>query len=138
MRYLVWSLIALGSYSFVSPLVSYATEEVPSQVAVTITNSILVLMALGVILYTRTPAMRYLTHPRAPYLYLAGLFLGVGIISFYRALSLGPVSGVVPIYGMFIVTSSFIGFLFLNESLTLQKGVGIGFGIIAIYLLSTG
>ncbi|MFB6112768.1 MAG: EamA family transporter [Halodesulfurarchaeum sp.] len=138
MRYIVWSIIALVSYSFVSPLVSFVTEEIPSQVAVAITNSMLVVMALGVIVYTETPVVTYLTHPRSPYLYVAGVFLGIGIIAFYRALALGPVSSVVPIYGMFIVTSSIIGFLFLEESFTLQKGVGIAFGIVAIYLVSTG
>ena len=132
--YLVWAFLALASYTLVSPLVSYVSGDVPADVVALITNGMLAVGALGVVLYQGQEVVPYLTHPKAPYMYLAGILLTVGIITYYRALSLGPVSVVVPIFGMFLVGSSVVGILFLSESLTVRKAAGIGFAALAVYL----
>jgi bacterial/archaeal transporter family protein len=133
-NYLLWALLALLAYTFVAPLMSVATTEVPSDVAVVVSNSMLVVAAVAVVALSREPVFEYLTHPDAPYMYAAGLCLAVGILAYYRALALGPVSVVVPIFGMFIVTSSLIGFAVLDEPLTARKAAGIAFAAVAIYL----
>ncbi|MFC7222936.1 MULTISPECIES: EamA family transporter [Halalkalicoccus] len=134
MNYLPWALLALLAYTFVAPLMSVATTDVPSDVAVIISNSMLVIAALAVVAISNEPVLDYLTHPDAPYLYAAGICLAVGILAYYRALALGPVSVVVPIFGMFIVTSSLIGVAVLDEPLTARKVAGIGFAALAVYL----
>ncbi|MEM4782360.1 MAG: EamA family transporter [Halalkalicoccus sp.] len=134
MNYLLWALVALLAYTFVAPLMSIATTEVPSDVAVIVSNSMLVVGAAAVVLFSREPVVEYLTHPDAPYMYAAGICLAVGILAYYRALALGPVSVVVPIFGMFIVTSSLIGFLVLDEAITPRKVAGIGCAALAVYL----
>ena len=134
MNYLLWALLALVAYTFVAPLMSVATTEVPSDVAVFITNTMLAVAALAVAVFSREDVTAYLTHTYAPYMYAAGICLAVGILAYYRALALGPVSVVVPIFGMFIVTSSLIGFAVLDEPLTARKAAGIGFAALAIYL----
>jgi transporter family protein len=91
---------------------------------------------VGVVLYEGQSVSAYLGHPKAPYLYLAGVFLAVGILAYYRALSLGPVSAVVPIFGTFLVISSAVGIAFLDEALTLRKVAGIGCAVLGIYLVS--
>ena len=60
----------------------------------------------------------------------------MGIITYYRALSLGAVSVVVPIFGLFIVVSSVVGFVFLDEPLTLRKVAGIVLAGVAVYLVA--
>jgi transporter family protein len=140
MGYLQWSVLALLAYSAVAPLVGFATTgnpKVPSFVAALITNGLLLVATVAVVLYQGQSVTTYLGHPKAPYLYLAGLFLAVGILAYYRALSLGPVSAVVPIFGTFLVISSVMGVLFLNESLTARKVAGIGCAMLGIYLVST-
>ena len=140
MGYLQWSVLALLAYSAVAPLVGFATTgtpKVPSFVAALITNGLLLAATVAVVLYQGQSVAAYLGHPKAPYLYLAGLFLAVGILAYYRALSLGPVSAVVPIFGTFLVISSAMGVLFLNESLTARKVAGIGCAMLGIYLVST-
>jgi transporter family protein len=134
MNYLLWALLALLAYTFVAPLMSVATTEVPSDVAVAVSNSMLVVAAVAVVAASREPVVEYLVHPYAPHMYAAGICLAVGILAYYRALALGPVSVVVPIFGMFIVTSSLIGFAVLDEPLTARKAAGIGFAVLAIYL----
>jgi transporter family protein len=134
MRYIGWALLALASYSAVPPLMRYVTQEIPSDVAVVVTNGMLTVGAIGLVLATDKPFFSSLTHQRAPAMYLAGIALAVGIVAFYRALSMGPVSVVVPIFGLFIATSSIVGFLVLEETFTLRKALGITLALVAVYL----
>lgn len=134
MNYLLWALLALLAYTFVAPLMSIATTDVPSDVAVIVSNTMLVIGAAAVVAFSREPVAEYLTHPDAPYMYAAGICLAVGILAYYRALAMGPVSVVVPVFGMFIVTSSLVGFVALDEPLTARKVAGIACAALAVYL----
>lgn len=136
MNYLVWALVALVSYSFVSPLVKIASSDIPSEVTVLVPNTMLVLAAAGVAVYSEAPVREYLAHPSAVYLYAAGVFLAVGIMAYYRAIEAGPISVVVPVFGMFLVMSSAVGVVVLDEPLTLKKALGIGFAVLAVVLTS--
>lgn len=134
MNYLVWAVLALAGYTLVPPLVKLATADIPSDVVLVISNGILVLAATGIIVSADLSVTRYLTTPRAVYAYGAGVALTVGIVSYYRALAGGPVSVVVPIFGLFIATSSVVGMTVLDEPVTARKAAGIGFAVLAIYL----
>lgn len=134
MAYLRWSLLALLAYSLVAPLMKVATEEIPTNVAVMVSNTMLVFAAAALVITTNASTVEYLNHPRSPYLYAAGIALAVGILAYYKALSLGPVSVVTPIFGMFLVLSSLAGFVLLGESVTTRKVLGILFAVVAVYL----
>jgi transporter family protein len=134
MNYVTYAVIALVTYGLVAPVVSFAMEDIPSEVAVVVTNSILVVMALAVAVTQDQSVTEYVGHDRFPYLILGGILLGIGIMAYYKALELGPVSVVVPVYGMFIALSSIMGFLVFEEVLTARKALGILFGLVAIYL----
>ncbi|MFB6094510.1 MAG: EamA family transporter [Halanaeroarchaeum sp.] len=134
MSYLRWSILALLSYSLVAPLMKVATEEIPTNVAVMLSNTMLVVAAGAIVVLTDDAVLPYLSHPRAPYLYGAGIALAVGILAYYKALSMGPVSTVTPIFGMFLAVSSVVGFVVLGEEVTVRKGLGIAFAVAAVYL----
>lgn len=135
--YLVWALVALVTYSLVPPLVSYAIEEVPADVAALVTNGLLVVGIAAILIYDGQPVLTHLdTSDRALAMYLAGACLTVGIIAYYRALGAGPVSVVVPVFGMFLVGASVVGVLFFGESLTVRKVLGIVFASAAVYLVA--
>ena len=136
MRYLLWAVVALLGYTAVPPLVKLATADIPSNVVLLISNGILLVVGIGIVLAGDIPVVQYLSHDRAIYAYGAGVALTVGIISYYRALAAGPVSVVVPIFGMFIATSSVIGIAVLDEPLTARKVAGILLAVLAIYLTS--
>ena len=138
MNYVLWALLGMASYTMVAPLMKTALTDVPSDVAVLLSNLILVAVAGGLVAVSDSSAADFLTHSKTPYVYAAGLFLAVGIIAYYRALALGPVSIVVPIFAMFIVTSSAAGVVLLDETLTLRRGAGILLAIVAVYLTATG
>ncbi|WP_435153222.1 EamA family transporter [Haladaptatus sp. DFWS20] len=134
MNYIGWAVIALIGYTALPPLVSTATQDIPDTVAAVVANTMLVIAALAVTIYEGEQIVPYLTSEKAPYMYGAGVSLAIGILAYYRALSTGPVSIVVPIFGLFIATSSLIGIMFLDEPFTARKVAGIGFALAAIYL----
>lgn len=138
--YLGYAVVALAAYALVAPLfrvITTGTNAIPSDVAAAISNTMLVLVAVGVILATGEGFRVHLDSPKLPYVFVAGVFLSIGILAYYRAIALGPVSVVTPIYGTFIVFSSAIGVLFLDESLTPRLAAGVGCALLGIYLVST-
>ena len=52
-----------------------------------------------------------------------GVALVIAVVFYFLALSEGPTSVVVPIYGMFIVGGAVLGLVFLHEPLTLRKAL---------------
>ncbi|MDS0260051.1 EamA family transporter [Haloarcula sp. S1CR25-12] len=136
MRYLIWAVVALLGYTLVPPLVKLATADIPNEVVLLISNGMLVVAGIAIVVASDISVTPYLTHERAIYAYGAGIALTVGIVSYYRALAAGPVSVVVPIFGMFIATSSILGIAVLDEPLTGRKVAGIGLAVAAVYLTS--
>jgi transporter family protein len=138
MNYVGWALLAMAGYTLVAPLMKVALTDIPSEVALVVANSVLVGVVGVVLAVTDSDPLKYATHPKMVYVLAAGVCLAVGIYAYYRALALGPVSIVVPVFAMFIVTSSVIGVLFLDEVLTARRGLGIALGVVAIYLVASG
>ncbi|WP_380676175.1 EamA family transporter [Salinigranum sp. GCM10025319] len=136
-NYVLWALVACISYSFVPPLVRVATREIPSDVAALMSNVVLVAVIFALVVHSGVNVTQYVRSASAVYLLAAGLFLGVGIVAYYRALELGPVTHVVPIFAMFIVGGSVLGVAFLGEDLSVRNVMGIVFGLVAIYLITS-
>ena len=134
MQYIWYALVALAAYALVAPLTKLATQELPADTVAMVTNGILVVAAFALVVAADRPILSALTHDHAPYMYAAGVCLAVGIIAYYRALAAGPVSVVVPIFGLFLVASSVIGILFLDEALTVRKATGIVLAVVAVFL----
>jgi len=137
MNYVAWAVVALVGYSVFTPLASLATDQIPSTVVALVANSMLALGAAGVIAYRDEPVVQHLTGENAVYMYAAGVFLTVGILAYYQALGSGPVSTVVPIFGMFLVGSSLLGVVFLNDPLTAKKALGIVLAAVGVYLTTS-
>ncbi len=74
--------------------------------------------------------------------YLLGLIMAVtgtvGGLCFYLALERGPATVVVPGTALYIVIAAGLAILFLGETMTWNRIVGIGLGFLAIYFLSRG
>jgi transporter family protein len=137
LHWLIWVLISLVFYGIMPPLLKTSMREIPAYVAVTVTNAILSSLAFCVAKAQGYKFMDHLSLDRPSLvLYAAGVVLAIAIISYYKALELGPISSVVPIYGMHVALSSIIGFLVMGERLTPAKGAGLLFAILAITLLS--
>ena len=134
MEFLAWVILALLAYSVVAPLASIVTEEVQPSVGLFLATVVFLLITSVVLLVTGTGDPGHVVTPAAGYVYVAGVFLTVGILTYTAALELGPVSVVVPIFGMFIVGSSALGIVFLDETLSAARVAGIACAVAAIVL----
>ncbi|MFA9414885.1 EamA family transporter [Natrinema sp. HArc-T2] len=138
MEYLLWVIVALIAYGLMAPLTSVVTSDVPPAVALFLSTTIFLCLTTVVLIVTGTGSLEAVITPSAGIVYVAGLFLSAGILAYYQALERGPVSVVVPIYGLFIVGSSIIGIVFLGEELTATRATGIVVAAAAIYLAAGG
>jgi transporter family protein len=141
MTYITWALIGMVGYSLTTLLVKLATRGGHF-------SSFLVLAIACVITLVTTVTLTLVRGDLQPliakdflsssawYAYATGITLTVAVVSLFRALSLGPASLVVPIYGMFIVGGSILGILFLHEPLTARKLLGIVLAAASIFLLA--
>jgi len=137
MNYLVWALVALCAYSLVPPLSKLAADGIPIMVVALGANVTITVVNLVVVLSLGEGLESSPWSPQVLYMLLAGVFLSVGVLSYFQALDTGPVSVVTPIFGMFLVGSSAIGILVLGEAVTVRKLVGLGLAALAVFLTST-
>ena len=132
MEYLLWVLIALLAYSFVAPLTSVIMQDVPATPGLFLSTCVFLLIGGSVMVLTGAADPAHAVAVEAGYVYVAGGFLTVGILAYTAALENGPVSVVVPVFGMFIVGSSVLGILFLGEAMSATRAAGIVCAVIAI------
>lgn len=139
MNYLPWAVVSLLAYSAVPPLVSAASNgqnAIPPNVVALVSNGVLILATGAVIVAAGESVTPYVDHPKFPLVLASGAFLSVGILSYYRALSLGPVSVVTPIFALFLVGSAVIGVVVSGEAVTARKALGVALALLAVYLVT--
>jgi transporter family protein len=141
MNYITWALTGMIGYSFTTLLVKLATRsgQFSSFLVLAIACVITMITVVSITLVRgdlQSVSAEDFASSNAWYAYATGIALTVAVMSLFRALSLGPASIVVPIYGMFIVGGAVLGILFLHEPLTARKVVGIGLAVISIFLLA--
>jgi transporter family protein len=141
MNHITWALIGMVGYSFTTLLVKFATRSGQFSSFLVLSIACVITMTTVLCITLLRGDLQHLgakdfAGPNAWYAYATGIALTVAVISLFRALSLGPASIVVPIYGMFIVGGAVLGMIFLHEPLTARKVVGIGLAAISIFLLA--
>ena len=70
------------------------------------------------------------------YSLIVGVFFFLGTFAIITALQTGNASMIIPIARMGFVVTAICAFIFLREKLTLEKGLGLLFAVIALVLLS--
>jgi len=139
--YLLWAGIGMIGYSVTALLVKLATQSGRfSSYFVLMVSSAMVVATSTTITVLRGDMRAF---SRDNFGSTDGLFaLGTGValvvavVFYFLALSEGPASVVVPIYGMFIVGGAVLGLLFLHEPFTFRKGLGILLAAISVYLIA--
>ncbi|MFB6233685.1 MAG: EamA family transporter [Haloarculaceae archaeon] len=137
MHYLIWAIAALVAYSLVPPLSKLAAEQLPMMLVALVANVTITLVNLVVVVYFDDGALASLSSTHGVYALGAGVFLTVGVLSYFHSLSIGPVSVVTPIFGLFLVGSAVVGMVALDEPATARKLAGLGCAALAVYLTST-
>jgi bacterial/archaeal transporter family protein len=139
--YLLWAGIGMIGYSVTALLVKLATQSGRfSSYFVLMVSSAMVVATSTTITILRGDIRAF---SRDNFGSTDGLFaLGTGValvvavVFYFLALSEGPASVVVPIYGMFIVGGAILGLIFLHEPFTLRKALGVLLAAISVYLIA--
>lgn len=143
MNHITWALIGMVGYSLTTLLVKFATRsgQFSSFLVLAIACVITLLSAFCIIIVRgdlQQVSGKDFLSSSAWFAYATGIALTVAVMSLFRALSLGPASIVVPVYGMFIVGGAILGILFLHEPVTMRKVFGISFAALSIFLMAKG
>lgn len=70
------------------------------------------------------------------FLVIGGILGGFGQLAFFNALKIGDTNVVVPIRNLAVLVTVVLAVIFLGESLTVTKGIGVVMAVGAILLLS--
>jgi transporter family protein len=140
--YVLWALVGMAGYSFMTITMKLAIREgrfssfLVLALATTVVCSIswVIALARGDL---RSISAADLTGTSGMLTLATGVLLTVAVSSLFYALSLGPASVVVPLYGMFVAGGAVLGILFLHESASAQKLIGVALATFSIYLIAT-
>jgi transporter family protein len=136
-NYVLWAALAMVSYSFAFLFLKIAMRDLPAFTVMPIAIVTLALSSTVVaVLYGEWSAPS-LAGRSVGFSLAAGLCLAGAVVGYFRALSTGPVSVVVPIFGMFIVGGALLGIVFLGEGLTAKKALGVALGALAVVLIAS-
>jgi len=139
--YVLWAVIGMVGYSATAMLVKLATQSgrfsgyfvlMISSGMVVATSTAITILRGDIKTFTRDN----LASGDGVLVFGAGVALVIAVVFYFLALSEGPTSIVVPIYGMFIVGGAVLGLVFLHEPFTLRKALGILLAAVSIYLIA--
>jgi transporter family protein len=126
-------------YALLSALAAAATAilaklgvaGVPSNLAVALRTSVVLVFAWGIAFATREQGALTTLSPRALwFLVLSGLATGVSWLSYFKALSLAPASRVAPIDKLSLALTILLAAALLREPLTWKLALGAGLMVV--------
>jgi transporter family protein len=135
--YLPWALAAMLTYGTVAVLIKLAFRGIPAPTVLWMANVFVVVGGLGwSLLRGHGLAVGLGWNAATGWLALAGVVLAASILSYYRALSLGHASVVVPIFALSFTVATVLGFIVLGEPVKATRVAGVVLAAAAIVLLT--
>lgn len=135
----MWFFYAVLSAIFAaltSILAKIGMGEISSNLATAIRTSVVLFMAWGMVLFTKTGnQIESITGKEWLFLVLSGLVTGASWLCYYKALQIGEVSKVVPVDKFSIVITILFAFIFLKEVATLKVILGAIFITIGTFIM---
>jgi len=133
--YLPLTLISMASLGVFYFLVKLISGNIATIVIPLIGNIVIVVVIITYLRLTGTPIIPkrkiYLL-----YTLLVAIPLSVALIALYTAIALGPMSVVMPVYGLSVLVTAFLGIVALREKVTVSRLLGLVLAAGAIVLLS--
>ena len=124
----MWALFAVLSAVFAaltSVLAKVGIENVNSNLGTAIRTMVVVAMAWGMVLITRSlGGITEISRKSWIFLILSGLATGASWLCYYKALQIGDASKVVPIDKLSVVITLVLAFVFLHEQFTVKSLIG--------------
>jgi transporter family protein len=129
-----FSLLALGLWGVWGFLSKIASQHLPSPAVYlfSISGHLAVIGFLGASGQLRLP-----WHPwGVAAAVAAGIFVAFGLLAFFKALSVGAATVVVPLTALYPVVTVVLSWALLRENLTPRHLTGIALALVAVWLLS--
>jgi len=126
------TMVGLGVHYFLAKLIS---PHISSPAIALLGAVVYFPVVLGYIYFTKTPIM---PEQKVYILYaiLIAIPMAIAVLTLYLAIARGPVSVVMPIYGLNAMVTALLGIIVLHEPVTVPKMVGLVLAVVAIVLLS--
>jgi len=138
MSWIIWALLSALFAAATAIFAKLGVTGVDSNFATAVRTTVVVLLAWGIALATRSEGSFHVPSNRTwLFLTLSGLATGLSWLCYFRALQLGPASRVAPIDKLSVVLVIGFAALFLGERLTWGKALGgllIVAGVIVVAL----
>ncbi len=126
------TMVGLGVHYFLAKLIS---PHISSPAIALLGAVVYFPIVLGYVYFTKTPIM---PEQKIYILYaiLIAIPMAIAVLSLYLAIARGPISVVMPIYGLNAMVTAVLGIVVLHEPVTIPKVVGLVLAVVAIVLLS--
>lgn len=126
------TMVGLGIHYFLAKLIS---PHISSPAIALLGAVVYFPIVLGYVYFTKTPIM---PEQKIYVLYaiLIAIPMAIAVLSLYLAIARGPISVVMPIYGLNAMVTAVLGIVVLHEPVTIPKVVGLVLAVVAIVLLS--
>ena len=135
----MWILFAFGSALFAgltSILAKCGIRKTDSTVATAIRTAVVLLMSWGMVFLTGTQTgIADISRRSWLFLVLSGLATGASWLCYFKALQLGDVNKVVPIDKSSTVLTILLAAIFLQEGVSLTKGIGVVLIAVGTFLM---
>jgi transporter family protein len=141
MNYVYWALLGMVGYSATTLFVKFAVGKGAFSSFVVLSIAVAVVVITVWAITALKGDFKGLSGGRiksaaTAWSIATGAVLALAVISLFKALSMGPASVVVPIYGMFIVGGAVLGMVFLKEPVSPVKILGILLAVAGVYLIT--
>ena len=122
-----WAFLSAVFAALTAIFGKIGVEKINSDFA-TLIRTVIILALLAVIVTAIGAWQPLASVSRKTYLFLllSGLATGASWLCYYRALKIGPASGVAPIDKMSVLLVAIFGVMFLGERLQARNWIGIG------------
>jgi bacterial/archaeal transporter family protein len=123
----VWALLSAVFAALTAIFGKVGVEKINSDFA-TLIRTVIIVAVLGAIVLGTHAAQPLSSVPRRTWLFLSlsALATGASWLCYYRALQLGPASGVAPIDRASVLLVALFAAMFLGERLSMMGWLGVG------------
>jgi len=137
MSYLSWAFFTMVTYGVSTFLLKVVFRTIHPAFGLAFANLFVVSAGVGWAIMTGASAFKNVGWNGATSLLLvASTVLAMSIVSFYKALSLGPASVVAPIFALSFVVAAVLGLVVLGEPVKATRIAGLILGVVAVMLLT--
>lgn len=127
MHWTVWALLSAAFAALTAIFAKVGVEQINSDMA-TLLRTVIILLLVSCILWVTGEWQPLSSIGRRTWVFLAlsGAATGLSWLCYFRALKLGPASGVAPIDKLSVLFVAVFSIVFLGEQLRLTNWLGIG------------